>query len=255
MIGSRKKQEEAGKQLDRSRLPRHVAIILDGNGRWAQKRSLPRTAGHLSGAENFRTIASYCKALGISYLTVYAFSTENWNRPASEVSAIMGLLDRYLREAIRDMVRDQNRLVVFGDLTPLSPETRKLIEETRDLDKQIQGFQANLCINYGGRDEILRAARRYAQEVREGRENDITAEEFSEYMYTAGLPDPDLIIRPGGELRLSNFLLWQCAYSELYFTDVLWPDFTTAEMDKALLAFQNRDRRYGGIHGVGGSEV
>jgi undecaprenyl diphosphate synthase len=243
-----KKTEKTAGELDKSNLPRHIAIILDGNGRWAKKRGLPRTAGHAAGAENFRTIANYCKALGVEYLTVYAFSTENWKRPENEVKAIMGLMDKYLREAISVMERDQNRLKIFGDASVLSPELQTLIDETNELSGHIQGFQANLCINYGGRDEILRAAEQYANDVITGKaEGDLTEERFSGYMYSAGLPDPDLIIRPGGELRVSNFLLWQCAYSEFYFSDVLWPDFGPAELDKAIIAYQSRDRRFGNV--------
>jgi undecaprenyl diphosphate synthase len=243
-----KKTEKTAGELDKSNLPRHIAIILDGNGRWAKKRGLPRTAGHAAGAENFRTIANYCKALGVEYLTVYAFSTENWKRPENEVKAIMGLMDKYLREAISVMERDQNRLKIFGDTSVLSPELQTLIDETNELSGHIQGFQANLCINYGGRDEILRAAEQYANDVITGKaEGDLTEERFSGYMYSAGLPDPDLIIRPGGELRVSNFLLWQCAYSEFYFSDVLWPDFGPAELDKAIIAYQSRDRRFGNV--------
>ena len=242
------KTEKTAGELDKSNLPRHIAIILDGNGRWAKKRGLPRTAGHAAGAENFRTIANYCKALGVEYLTVYAFSTENWKRPENEVKAIMGLMDKYLREAISVMERDQNRLKIFGDTSVLSPELQTLIDETNELSGHIQGFQANLCINYGGRDEILRAAEQYANDVITGKaEGDLTEERFSGYMYSAGLPDPDLIIRPGGELRVSNFLLWQCAYSEYYFSDVLWPDFGPAELDKAIIGYQSRDRRFGNV--------
>lgn len=242
------KTEKTAGELDKTNLPRHIAIILDGNGRWAKKRGMPRTAGHAAGAENFRTIANYCKAIGVEYLTVYAFSTENWKRPENEVKTIMGLMDKYLREAISVMVRDQNRLRVFGDTSVLSPELQELIEETNALSEQIEGFQANLCINYGGRDEIIRAAEQYANDVITGKaEGDLSEEKFSGYMYSAGIPDPDLIIRPGGELRISNFLLWQCAYSEFYFTPVLWPDFTSEELDKAIIAYQSRDRRFGNV--------
>lgn len=242
------KTEKTAGELDKTNLPRHIAIILDGNGRWAKKRGMPRMAGHAAGAENFRTIANYCKAIGVEYLTVYAFSTENWKRPENEVKTIMGLMDKYLREAISVMVRDQNRLRVFGDTSVLSPELQELIEETNALSEQIEGFQANLCINYGGRDEIIRAAEQYANDVITGKaEGDLSEEKFSGYMYSAGIPDPDLIIRPGGELRISNFLLWQCAYSEFYFTPVLWPDFTSEELDKAIIAYQSRDRRFGNV--------
>lgn len=238
---------KAGEQ-ERSGLPRHIAIILDGNGRWAKKRGLPRTAGHAAGAETFRRIATYCKNIGVDYLTVYAFSTENWRRPPEEVGTIMKLLDRYLREAIATMERDKIRMRVLGDVSALSPELQAEIARTNEISQRYQGFQANICLNYGGRDEIIHAARRYAEDYAEGRVNgELTEEGFGSYLYSAGIPDPDLMIRPGGEVRISNFLLWQCAYSEFYFTDVLWPDFTSAELDKAIAEFRRRDRRYGGV--------
>ena len=233
---------------DSSRVPRHIAIILDGNGRWAKKRGLPRTAGHAVGAETFRKIATYCKNIGVEYLTVYAFSTENWRRPENEVSTIMKLLGKYLQEAIDTMERDHIRMKVLGDLEGLSPELRAMIDKTDRISQQYGGFQANICINYGGRDEILHAARRYAKDYAAGRADEtITEEDFSRYLYSADIPDPDLLIRPGGEQRISNFLLWQCAYAEFYFTDVLWPDFSPEELDKAIDVFNSRDRRYGGV--------
>ncbi len=228
-------------------LPRHIAVILDGNGRWAKKRGLPRSAGHAVGAETFRKIATACKNRGIDYLTVYAFSTENWKRPEEEVGTIMKLLGRYLHEAIDTMERDHIRMKVFGDLNALSPELRALVEKTDEISARYKGFQANICLNYGGRDEILRAARRYAADFRDGNAGELTEEVFSSYLDSAGIPDPDLLIRPGGEQRLSNFLLWQCAYAEFYFTDTLWPDFDEAELDRAIEAFQQRDRRYGRV--------
>ena len=231
-----------------SRVPRHIAIILDGNGRWAKKRGLPRTAGHAVGAETFRKIATYCKDIGVEYLTVYAFSTENWKRPAGEVAAIMKLLGKYLQEAIDTMERDHIRMKVLGGLEELSPELRAMVERTDEISQKYAGFQANICLNYGGRDEILRAARRYARDYAEGKaDGALTEEGFASYLYSAGIPDPDLLIRPGGEQRISNFLLWQCAYAEFYFTDVLWPDFSPAELDKAIAVFNSRDRRYGGV--------
>lgn len=236
------KENEAGKQI-----PRHIAIILDGNGRWAKKRALPRKAGHLAGSETFRSIATYCKEIGVEYLTVYAFSTENWKRPEDEVKGIMKLLDKYLHEAIRDMQKKQIRLKVFGDVSRLSPSLRELIARTDEISQSIEGFQANVCINYGGRAEIVRAAQRYAQDYAQGKAGELTEESFSDYMYSAGIPDPDLLIRPGGEYRLSNFLLWQCAYSEFYYTDVLWPDFTPEDLDKAIEEYNHRDRRFGGV--------
>ena len=234
---------------DMSRLPRHVAIIMDGNGRWAKKRGLPRTAGHAAGAETFRSIATYCKEIGLDYLTVYAFSTENWKRPEAEVNAIMGLLKKYLMEAIGQMERDRVKMEFFGDTTVLTPELQELIARTREISKHYEGCQVNICLNYGGRDEILRAARAFAQECAEGKAKpeDLTEERLSGGLFSAGVPDPDLVIRPSGELRLSNFLLWQSAYSEFYYSDVLWPDFTKEDLNRAIAAFQQRDRRYGGV--------
>ncbi|MDY3014592.1 MAG: isoprenyl transferase [Evtepia sp.] len=241
----------AGEKPDPARLPRHVAIIMDGNGRWAKKRGLPRTAGHAAGAETFRTIAYYCRDLGIPYLTVYAFSTENWKRPAEEVSTIMDLLRKYLLEALEKMEKDGFRIRFFGDLEPLPPALRELCLEAEQTGSQVTAarHQVNVCLNYGGRDEILRAARAWAQACQTGRESpeELTEAVFSHYLDTAGIPDPDLVIRPSGELRLSNFLPWQSAYAEFYFTDTLWPDFGPAELDKALVDYQRRQRRFGGV--------
>ena len=236
-------------QVDFDRLPRHIAIILDGNGRWAKKRGLPRTAGHKVGAETFRSIATYCRDIGIDYLTVYAFSTENWKRPQDEVDTIMGLLKQYMLEAIDSMEEEKIRLKFFGDMTALSPELQALVEKTNALSKHIDGVQANICLNYGGRDEILRAARAFAQQCAAGEKQpeELTEAVFGDYLFSAGVPDPELIIRPSGEVRLSNFLLWQCAYSEFYFCDTLWPDFSEATLDAAIIDYQKRDRRFGGV--------
>ena len=236
-----RKSKQAGR-LDTEKLPRHIAIIMDGNGRWAKKRGLPRTAGHAAGAEVFRKIATCCSNLGIEYFTVYAFSTENWKRPKEEVDTIMSLLEKYLHEAIEKMEKENVRLKVLGDTSRLSPEICKLIAETDEKSKHITGMQANICINYGGRDEIVNAVKKA---VASGKE--IDEQLISDCMYTSGMPDPDLIIRPSGEKRLSNFLLWQSAYSEFYYTDTLWPDFTEKELVKALCDFQGRNRRFGGV--------
>ena len=237
----RKRRNTAG-QVDMSRLPRHIAIIMDGNGRWAKKRGLPRTAGHKVGAETFRDIATYCRELGVEYLTVYAFSTENWKRPKDEVDTIMELLEQYLQEAINTMERDHIRLKIWGDTAALSPKLQQMVAQTNAISTHYQGFQANICLNYGGRSEILRAARLCAEAGEEW-----TEENFGKYLWSAGIPDPELIIRPSGELRLSNFLLWQCAYSEFYFCDTLWPDFDRAALDRAIIDYQGRDRRFGGV--------
>ena len=244
----RKENDKAG-QVDFDRLPRHVAIIMDGNGRWAKKRGLPRTAGHKVGAETFRKIAQHCKKLGIEYITVYAFSTENWKRPAEEVETIMGLLKTYMLEAIETMEKDKIKLKFFGDMSALSPELQDLVRKTNEMSAHIDGVQANICLNYGGRDEILQAARAFAKECAEGKADpeSLTADTFSSYLYSAGVPDPELIIRPSGELRLSNFLLWQCAYAEFYYCDTLWPDFSEEDLEKAIVDYQKRDRRFGGV--------
>ena len=244
----RKENDKAG-QVDFDRLPRHVAIIMDGNGRWAKKRGLPRTAGHKVGAETFRKIAQHCKKLGIEYITVYAFSPENWKRPREEVETIMGLLKTYMMEAIETMEKDQIKLKFFGDMSALSPELQDLVRKTNEMSSHIDGVQANICLNYGGRDEILQAARAFAKECAEGKADpeSLTADIFSSYLYSAGVPDPELIIRPSGELRLSNFLLWQCAYAEFYYCDTLWPDFSEEDLEKAIIDYQKRDRRFGGV--------
>ena len=227
--------------------PRHIAIIMDGNGRWAKKRGLPRTAGHSAGAEAFRRIANYCRTLGVEYLTVYAFSTENWKRSQEEVGGIMLLLRRYLEEAIRDMTKNRVRFRFFGDLSRLSPQLQKLCYEAENQSAEYD-VQVNFCLNYGGRDEIVRAARAFATQVAEGKRKpeELTEELFSSYLYSAGVPDPELIIRPSGELRTSNFLPWQSAYSEYVFMDVLWPDFGPQDLDKAIDEYHRRNRRFGG---------
>ena len=227
--------------------PRHIAIIMDGNGRWAKKRGLPRTAGHAAGAEAFRRIANYCRTLGVEYLTVYAFSTENWKRSQEEVAGIMRLLRRYLEEALRDM--DKNRVCFrfFGDLTRLSPELQKLCRDAQMRSEEYD-VQVNFCLNYGGRDEIVHAAKLFAQDVAAGKckPEDLTEDLLSTYLYSADVPDPELIIRPSGEQRTSNFLLWQSAYSEYVFMDVLWPDFSERDLDAAIEEYHRRNRRFGG---------
>ncbi len=244
-MGFFKSKKTAG-AVDFSNLPRHIAVIMDGNGRWAQQRGLPRTAGHAAGTETFRRVATYCKDIGLEYLTCYAFSTENWKRPREEIDTIMSLLEKYLLEAIERMERDRVRMKFFGDTSVLSPRLRELIERTAEISTHFGGCQVNVCVNYGGRDEIVRAARAYAEKVAQGAQNDLTEEKFSAFLYSAGVPDPDLIIRPSGEQRLSNFLLWQAAYAELYYTDTLWPDFDEKEINLAIAAYQRRNRRFGG---------
>lgn len=234
-------------QLDS--VPRHIAIIMDGNGRWAKKRGLPRNAGHRAGAETFRRIAKHCNTLGVKYLTVYAFSTENWKRSEDEVSGIMLLLEKYLTEALRDMEKNHIRFCAFGDLTRLSPGLQQLCRETMERSRCFSDVQVNFCINYGGRDEIVRAARAFAADVAAGRRtpDSLTEELFSGYLDSAGVPDPELVIRPSGEKRTSNFLPWQSAYSEFVFMDVLWPDFSADDLDRAIEEYNRRSRRFGGV--------
>ncbi len=248
----RREEHTAPVELDPTRLPRHLAIIMDGNGRWAKKRGLPRTAGHKVGAETFRTIATLCGELKLEYLTVYAFSTENWSRPQEEVSTIMGLLHGYLQEAIRDMEQKNIRLHFWGDLTRLDPELQALCRQTDEISRRCTGLQVNICLNYGGRAELVQAAQAFARDCLEGR---ATPEELTEamlgnYLYSASVPDVDLVIRPSGELRTSNFLPWQTAYAEYYFTDVLWPDFDREALYAALVDYQRRSRRFGGVKNV-----
>lgn len=229
--------------------PRHIAIIMDGNGRWAKKRGLPRTAGHAAGAEAFRRIANYCRTLGVEYLTVYAFSTENWKRSEEEVGAIMKLLGKYLQEALQDMEKNHVRFKFFGDLSRLNPELQKLC---RDAENRSAGFgdvQVNFCLNYGGRDELVKASQAFSADVLAGKykPEDLTETLLASYLYSDGVPDPELIIRPSGELRTSNFLLWQSAYSEYVFLNVLWPDFGPEDLDEAIAQYHQRNRRFGGV--------
>ncbi len=230
-------------------VPNHIAIIMDGNGRWAKQRGLPRTAGHAAGAEAFRRIANYCRSIGVQYLTVYAFSTENWKRSEEEVGGIMKLLGRYLQEAMADMEKNHVRFQFFGDLSRLSPPLQELCNQTRSRSAGFDDVQVNFCLNYGGRDELVRAAKDFAQDVADGKAKpeDLTEETFSRYLYSKDVPDPELIIRPSGEMRTSNFLLWQSAYSEFVFMDVLWPDFGPEHLDKAIAEYHRRNRRFGGV--------
>ena len=230
-------------------VPRHIAIIMDGNGRWAKMRGLPRNAGHKAGAETFRRIAKRCNALGVQYLAVYAFSTENWKRSEEEVSGIMLLLENYLKEALRDMEKNHIRFKLFGDISRLSPRLQSLCRETMERSKDFNKVQVNFCINYGGRDEIIRAARAFAADVAAGKRtaDSLTEAEFENYLDSAGVPDPEIVIRPSGEQRISNFLPWQSAYSEFVFMDVLWPDFSDADLDRAIEEFNRRNRRFGGV--------
>jgi len=230
-------------------LPNHIGIIMDGNGRWAKKRGLPRSAGHTAGAKNFRTITRYCSDIGIKYLTVYAFSTENWKRPNDEVSALMKLFKQYLEEALTDFKDDSIVVRFIGDTSAFSDELQDLIRRTQKESAHRPGMVLNIAMNYGSRDEIVMAAKSIARKVKEGElaVDDINEDTISSNLYTAGQPDPDLVIRPSGEYRISNFLLWQSAYTEYIILDKLWPDFSTDDLDKALVEFNNRNRRFGGV--------
>ena len=228
-------------------VPQHIAIIMDGNGRWAKQRGLPRTAGHAAGGEAFRRIANYCRTLGVKYLTVYAFSTENWKRSEEEVAGIMRLLGKYLQEALADMEKNKVCFRFFGDLSKLSPQLQKLCADAENRSAEYD-VQVNFCLNYGGRDELVRASRSFAEDVAAGRykPEDLSEELLSKYLYSADVPDPELIIRPSGEKRISNFLLWQSAYSEFVFMNVLWPDFGPGDLDEAIKEYHQRNRRFGG---------
>ncbi len=230
-------------------LPKHIGIIMDGNGRWAKQRNLPRSAGHTAGAKNFRTITRYCSNIGIKYLTVYAFSTENWKRPAEEVNALMSLFKSYLEEAIRDFKDDDIVVRFIGDKSAFSPDLQELIDENERMSAHRKGMVLNIAMNYGSRDEIINATKEIATLVKNGELNvaDITTETISNHLYTAGQPDPDLVIRPSGEYRISNFLLWQSAYTEYVIMDVLWPDFSKEMLDQALIEYAKRNRRFGGV--------
>ena len=230
-------------------IPGHVAVILDGNGRWAKKRHLPRTMGHVQGSKVVEDMLYVVDELGVKYFTVYAFSTENWKRSTEEVSTLMGILRTYLKDCVKKSMKNNVRCRVIGRKDELSQDIIDSINNLEEKTKNNTGLNFTIAINYGGRDEIIRAVKNVVDDVQEGKINkeNITQELFANYLYTKYSPDPDLIIRPSGEQRLSNFLLWELAYAELYFTDVYWPDFDEKELQKAIYAYQNRDRRFGGL--------
>lgn len=230
-------------------VPAHLGIIMDGNGRWAKKRGLPRQAGHVTGAKVFRTIAKHCEKRGIGTVTFYTFSTENWKRPAEEVNAIMNLLRQYLKESLEDFKNENIRTQFIGDRSVLAPDIQELMAEAEASTADKTGMVLNLAINYGGRAELAMAMRRIADEVKAGTLSSVEIDEacIAEHLYTAGQPEVDMILRPSGEYRLSNFLIWQCAYAEYVFDDVLWPDFTTKDLDRALAEYAGRHRRFGGV--------
>ena len=231
------------------KIPQHIAIILDGNGRWAKAKGMPRNYGHTAGAKNVETVCQAAHDLGVKYVTMYAFSTENWNRPEGEVEALMKLLESYLKNCIKTADKNKMRVRVIGDTTRLSERFLERIRELEAASAKTDGLNLQIAINYGSRDEMTRAMRRMSEDVAAGKRKpeEITESVFEEYLDTAGIPDPDLLIRTSGELRLSNFLLWQLAYSEFYFTDVPWPDFHNEELERAIEAYNKRDRRFGGL--------
>lgn len=234
--------------LNPEKMPKHIAIIMDGNGRWATKRKLPRKAGHKAGAEVLERIIYAAKELGLEHLTVYAFSTENWKRSAEEVGAIMDLLRFYLKNYFKKFVKDNIRMHVIGEKSRLDADIQKAIAEIEELSKEKDGMTVHIALNYGGRDELRRAVTKIAKEAMEGTLSpaDITEDTISSALDTAGTPDPELLIRTSGEERISNFLLWQIAYSEFFFSEVLWPDFDKKELERAIYYYQNRERRFGG---------
>ena len=245
LFGKKKKSEV----LSDSTLPVHIGIIMDGNGRWAKKRGLPRKAGHSAGAKTFRKITRYCSDIGIKYLTVYAFSTENWKRPEDEVRSLMKLFKSYLEEALADFKDDSIVVKFIGDKAPFDEDLRNLMIENEESSKDRDGMVLNIAMNYGSRDEIVRAVKNICNDVQSGvvSTENIDEQLISDYLYTSGQPDPDLIIRPSGEYRISNFLLWQSAYTEFVIMNKLWPDFEKSDLDEALKIYSQRNRRYGGV--------
>jgi undecaprenyl diphosphate synthase len=235
-------------ETDRN-IPQHVAIIMDGNGRWAKKRGLPRTAGHYQGAKVVEQILEDADHMGIRYLTVYAFSTENWSRPQAEVKTLMNLLRTYMKTSLAKCAKNNVRIRVIGDKTRLDADLQAAIRNLEQDTRNNTGISFQIAINYGGRDELRRAAAQIARQVQDGllRPEEITEETISDHLDTAGIPDPDLLIRTSGEERISNFLIWQCAYTEYYFTDVTWPDFNKEELERAVEAYRHRERRMGGL--------
>ena len=231
------------------KVPNHIAIILDGNGRWAMAKGMPRRYGHVKGCANLETICDDMKELGVKYLTVYAFSTENWKRSREEVEGLMKLFRNYLKKCIKISEKNKMKVKVIGDITAFDEDIQKKIVELEEFSKDYEELHFQIALNYGSRDEILRGVRKLAQDAVDGKVKPSEIDEgvFESYLDTAGIPDPDLMIRTSGELRLSNYLLWQMAYTEFYFTDVAWPDFHKPELIKAIEKYNERDRRYGGV--------
>ncbi|WP_312060021.1 isoprenyl transferase [Anaerotignum sp.] len=241
-------KKEKAVSIDMTRLPKHIAIIMDGNGRWAAKRALPRKAGHKAGAEAFERLITEAKDIGIQHITVYAFSTENWKRSDEEVNAIMDLMRHYLKNSFQRFLKDNVRMHIIGDISRLDKDIQEQIQEVEEKSKEKDGMTVHIALNYGGRDELLRSVQKITEKALSGQISlqDITEETIEENLDTAGVPDPELLIRTSGEERISNFLLWQIAYSELYFSNVLWPDFNKKDLLEAIYYYQNRERRFGG---------
>ncbi|MEG1255193.1 isoprenyl transferase [Clostridium sp.] len=246
-----KKQSKNNEEidLDMNRIPAHIAIIMDGNGRWAKERKLPRTMGHRAGMKNIKIVVKEASELGVKYLTLYAFSTENWKRPEAEVGALMDLVVEFIDKEFDELHKNNVRLNSIGDISKLPDKSRNSIEDAKEKTKNNTGLTLNIALNYGGRDEIIKGIQEIAELVLKGKLKieDINELEISNHLYTKGMQDPDIIIRPSGELRLSNYLLWQSAYSEFWFSNINWPDFTKSDLRKAIFDFQQRDRRYGGV--------
>ncbi len=242
-----KKKKKA--EIDMERLPTHIGVIMDGNGRWAKRRGLPRSAGHQAGADTLKKIVTECNKMGIKYITVYAFSTENWKRPKEEVDFLMNLLMNYLLDAERTLAGENVRIRAIGSRSELTEEMQVQIKKTEELTSKNTGIVMNIALNYGSREELVTATKSISEKVKNGElsADEITAEMISDALYTGGQPDPDLIIRTSNEQRLSNFMMWQSSYSELYFTKTLWPDFNIECLYDAILEYQKRDRRYGGV--------
>ena len=240
--------KSAKTDLSNVKIPTHVGVIMDGNGRWAKKRGLPRKLGHRQGAQNFRAITRHAKEVGVKYITFYAFSTENWKRPQEEVDALMDLFEKYLDE-LDDFLKEHVRIRFIGDRTKLSESLQQKMLDSERKSKDYDIMTLLLAINYGGRDEICHSCKTLAQQVKEGKlePEDITMDMIEQNLYTQDVPPVDLVIRPSGEQRLSNFMIWQCAYAEFYYSDILWPDFNNAEFDKAIKAYSDRNRRFGGV--------
>ena len=249
MFSILKKRAKHKSTLNTEMIPKHIAVVMDGNGRWANKRGLPRAFGHREGASNLKKVCRACVKIGVKYFTVYAFSTENWQRPKSEVDTLMNLLLEYLKNADNELGKENIRIRVIGDKSKLPNEINKEIERVERITSNNDGLYLFIALNYGGRNEIVSATKNIAQDVSDKKISmaDICEKSFKNYMYTSDIPDPELLIRSGGERRISNFLLWQIAYTELWFTEVLWPDFNEKVLYEAIIDYQNRSRRFGGV--------